>query len=111
MDEDMIQLRLDVQKLFGEMRSLRETRNGDRSKMDSNHVSNRTSIHDIRDEMQTLNDTVTVVTGELHDYLLVQATRDEVRDKAWWKAPLGVAIIVLVVTIGWSVVQKAVLHW
>lgn len=111
MDEDMIQLRLGVQALKGRMDGLESARNSDRNTMQANHQQNRVSIHDLRGEMQTLNDNVTTVTGELHDYLLVQRTRDEQRDKAWWKAPLGVAVIVTAITIGWSIFQKTWLHW
>ena len=122
MEEDMIQLRLNIQQLSSEMTGLRKERESDRlqahadrqadrKQTEFNHKQNRGSIHDIKDDLQTLSDSVTEVTGKLNDYLLVQQTRDEQRDKAWWKAPLGVAVIVLIVTIGWGIVQKAVLHW
>lgn len=110
MDEDMIQLRLGLQQLSGEIVALKAARENDTRQMSANHNQNRSSVHDLRDDVQTLSDSVTKVTGELHDYLLVQKDRDEQRDKAWWKAPLGTALIVLVITIAWGVISKNVFH-
>jgi len=94
---EVADLRVGQAKLSGEIDVLR-------NQQTANHKQNRDSIHDLTNNVQTLAD-------GLNDYLLIQNDRDKQRDKAWWKAPLGTGIIVLVLTIGWQIVSKVALHW
>ena len=101
---EVADLRVGQAKLSGEIDVLR-------NQQTANHKQNRDSIHDLTNNVQTLADGLNEVTCKIDDYLLIQNDRDNQRDKAWWKAPLGTGIIVLVLTIGWQIVSKVALHW
>jgi hypothetical protein len=94
----MIQLRLSVQAVSSDVRTLRTDHEEARRVMATNHAQNRTSIHDLKDDLQTMADNVSHVSAKIDNYLLVQKTREEDSDKAWWKQPLGTAVIVSVIS-------------
>lgn len=101
----MIQLRLGQQSMASEIAVIKRTQDEDRKTTLANHAENRTSIHKIREDMQAMADNVGVVTSKIDDYLLVQQTLEIQRSKAWWKQPLGTAIIVAAITVAWAVIQ------
>ena len=102
MDEDVIQLRLSVQRIEGELATLSQ-------KQTVNHAQNRKDIEGMQSSMDSMAASVMAVTKQVSDYLLVQNDREVQKLKAWWKAPLGTAIIVLVLTMGWDVIKTTVL--
>ena len=99
MDEDVIQLRLSVQRIEGELSALTQTQK-------TNHLQNRGDIEGMQTSMDKMAESITAVTTQVGNYLLVQADREAQRAKAWWKAPLGTAIIVLMLTIGWDAMSS-----
>jgi hypothetical protein len=98
-DEDVIQLRLSVQRIEGELTALTQTQK-------NNHLQNRGDIEGMQTSMEQMTASITAVAKQVSDYLLVQADREAQRAKAWWKAPLGTAIIVLMLTIGWDAMSS-----
>jgi hypothetical protein len=107
----MIQLRMGQQKLEAKIDAQAVTLEGLKETQRENHKQNRESIHDIRGEQEIVSANVALVTMKLDNYLLVQSTRDEQKDKAWWKQPLGTGIIVLGITFGLKVLERYGLHW
>lgn len=55
--------------------------------------------------MQTMTETIWLIGGKIDDYLLVQKTKDDEKAKAWWKQPLGTAVIVAAITVAWTAIQ------
>ena len=104
----MIQLRLGQQALVADIKSLRSEREADRTLMVQNHAANRESIHKLRNDLQTVAETVGDVSKKIDDYLLVQTDRDLQSAKAWWKQPLGTALIVTAITVGWAIVEHGI---
>ena len=105
MEEDMIQLRLGQATLISKLAALEATQAADRTQTVLNHTQNRTSIHKIVNDMQTLTNNLYILGNKIDNYLLVQETISAQKAKAWWKQPLGTATIVAVVTVGWTALQ------
>ena len=105
MEEDMIQLRLGQERLAGEIATLTRAQEVDRKQTATNHVQNRDSIHKLFNDLQTMTNTIYLLGNKIDNYLLVQQTIATQKEKAWWKQPLGTAMIVAVVTVGWTALQ------
>lgn len=101
----MIQLRLGQASLAAEMASVKRDQAADREITKANHKQNRDSIHTIIEGMETMQLQVSEVASKIDDYLLVQATIAQQLAKAWWKQPLGTAVIVAVITIVWASIE------
>jgi len=103
----MIQLRLGQERLQNELASVKRDQIADRETTKANHKQNRDSIHAIVNSMESMQLQVSEVSTKIDNYLLVQSTIAAQLSAAWWKQPLGTAIIVGIITIGWSVWQHA----
>ena len=110
MEEDMIQLRLGQQAMTVELAGLKRTQDEDRKTTQANHKENRDSIHHIREDMQEMADNVGKVASKIDDYLLVQETLTQQAAKAWWKQPLGTAVIVAVISVAIAALEH-VMGW
>lgn len=106
----MIQLRLGQASLASQVAALKQEQGADREITRANHKQNRDSIHKIVDGMETMQLQVSEVATKIDNYLLVQQTIAEQVAKAWWKQPVGTALIVAIITIGWAAVQHG-LGW